>query len=189
MMTECSANPGSIAQLSLLTLNGPLHVTHFQRAVVYRFAEQKKRDQEQADVGNEHSTVILCIGHGTIGNAQSDSQENQSAEEQEIAPLAAEICTNRRNLTTVWAPGQVVLQCVEQERIVTVTAGNAAHAGHRQQRWRHRTRRQVDDAFAVGPRARHPLGRALADQQTIAGAADILFARRSISNWRSLIAL
>lgn len=87
------------------------------------------------------------------------------------------------------APGQVVLQCVKQERIVTVTTGDATHTGHRKQRWRHRTRRQVDDALAVGPRAGHPLGRALADKQTVAGAADILFAGRSISNGRSLMAL
>lgn len=73
MMTEYSANPGSIAQLCLLTLNRSFHVTHFQRAVVYRLAEQKESDQEQTDVGNEHSTVVLCIGHGAIGNAQSDS--------------------------------------------------------------------------------------------------------------------
>lgn len=69
-----------------------------------------------------------------------------------------------------------------QERIVTVTTGDATHTGHRKQRWRHRTRRQVDDALAVGPRAGHPLGRALADEQTVAGAADILFTGRSISN-------
>lgn len=63
---------GSIAQRSRITLNWPFYVTHFQRAVVYRLAEQKKSDQEQADVGNEHSTVILCIGHGAIGNAHAD---------------------------------------------------------------------------------------------------------------------
>lgn len=64
-----------------------------------------------------------------------------------------------------------------QERVVTVTAGDAAHARHREQRRRHRARRQIDDALAVGPRAGDPLGRALADEQTVAGTSDVLLAR------------
>lgn len=63
-----------------------------------------------------------------------------------------------------------------------MAAGNAAHAGHWEQRRRDRARGQIDDAFAVGPRAGHPLGRALANQQTVARASYILLAGRCISN-------
>lgn len=129
-MTQAE-NTANWAHLSRITLNWPIHDTHFQRAVIYRLGEQKKGDQEQTDVGNEHSTVILCIGHSAIGHANTDSKENHGSKKQQIAPFATKICTDRRNLTAVGAPSQVVLQCVKQKRVVTMTAGNAAHTGHR----------------------------------------------------------
>lgn len=114
-----------------ITLDRSFHVTHFERTVVYRFTKQEQCHQKQTDVGNVHSTVILCVGQRAIGNTHTDCKENQSPEEQQIAPFAAKVCTDRWNLATVRAPGQIILQCVKQERIVTMTTGDAAHAGHR----------------------------------------------------------
>lgn len=56
-----------------ITLDRSFHVTHFERTVVYRLGEQKQSDQKQTDVGNVHSTVILCVGHSAVGNTHTDS--------------------------------------------------------------------------------------------------------------------
>lgn len=172
-----------------ILLDRPIHGAHLERAVVYRLAEQEQRHQKQAHVRDVHATMVLCIGHGTVGDAQPNRQEDQPAQEQQVASLAAELGPDRRYLAAVGAPGQVVLQRVKQERVVTVTAGDAAHARHREQRRRHRARRQIDDALAVGSRTGHPLGRALADEQTVAGTSDVLLARRCIPDGRGFIAL
>lgn len=172
-----------------ILLDRPVHGAHLERAVVYRLGEQQQCDQEQTDVRDVHSAVILRVGHGTVGHAESDRQKDQPAQEQQVAPLAAKLGTNRGNLAAVRAPGKVVLQCVEQERVVTVTAGDAAHARHREEGRRHRARRQIDDPLAVGPRTGNPLGRALADEQTVAGTSDVLLARRRVPDGRGFIAL
>lgn len=172
-----------------ILLDRPVYGAHLERAVVYRLAEQEQRHQEQAHVRDVHATVVLCISHSTIGNTQSNRQKDQPPEEQQVASLAAKLGPNRGHLAAVGAPSQVVLQRVKQERVVTVTAGDAAHARHREQRRRHRARRQIDDALAVGPRTGHPLGRALADEQTVAGTSDVLLARWCIPDGRGFIAL
>ena len=49
------------------------------------------------------------------------------------------------------AAGQGVVESVEEEGVVTVGAGHAAHPRHVRQRGRgRRGRRQVDDPLAVG---------------------------------------
>ena len=49
------------------------------------------------------------------------------------------------------AAGQRVVESVEEEGVVTVGAGHAAHPRHVRQRGRgRRGRRQVDDPLAVG---------------------------------------
>lgn len=172
-----------------ILLDRPVYGAHLERAVVYRLAEQEQRYQEQTHVRDVHTTVVLRISHGTVGDTKPDRQKDQPSQEQQIASLAAKLGPNRGHLAAVRAPGQVVLQRVKQERVVTVTAGDAAHARHREQRRRHRARRQIDDALAVGPRTGHPLGRALADEQTVAGTSDVLLARRRIPDGRGFIAL
>lgn len=170
-------------------LDRPVNGAHLERAVVYRLAEQKQRYQEQTHVRDVHAAVVLRVGHGPVRDAQPDRQEDQPAQEQQVAPLAAKLGPDRGHLAAVRAPGQIVLQRVKQERVVTVTAGDAAHARHREQRRRHRARRQIDDALAVGPRAGDPLGRALADEQTVAGTSDVLLARWRVPDGRGFIAL
>ena len=88
---------------------------------------------------------------------------------------------------------------------MAVTAGDAAHSRHGGQRGRGRWgRREVDNPLAVRPRASDPLAAALADEETVAGAADvpreggdkmrtasvqhILSARRSVSDGGGLVA-
>ena len=72
------------------------------------------------------------------------------------------------------APRQRVVQRVEEEGVVAVTAGDAAHSRHGGQRGRGRWgRREVDNPLAVRPRACDPLAAALADKETVAGAADV----------------
>lgn len=72
--------------------------------------------------------------------------------------------------------------CTHEKRVVTVGARDAAHARHRRHRRRHGTRRQIDDALAIWPRTRDALRRTLADQQTVARTAHVLFAGRCVSD-------
>lgn len=44
-------------------------------------------------------------------------------------------------------------------------------------------RSQVDDSFAVGPRAGNPLGSHFADEETVTGASNIFFPWRCILDW------
>lgn len=63
-----------------------------------------------------------------------------------------------------------------------MAAGDAAHARHGGHGRGDGTRGQVDNPLAIGPGASDALRRALADQQTVARAAHVLLARRSIPN-------
>jgi len=47
---------------------------------------------------------------------------------------------------------------------------------------------QVDDSFAVGPRAGNPLGSHFADKETVTGAPNIFFPWRCILDWSGFIA-
>lgn len=69
-----------------------------------------------------------------------------------------------------------------KESVMAVAASDSTHARHRGHGWGDRARRQVDDPLAVGPGAGNSLGGALADEQAVARAPNVLFARRSISN-------
>ena len=93
-------------------------------------------------------------------------------------------------------PGERVVQRIKQKSIVAMCACHPTHSRHiiRRHRaaaagWRARAWRQVDDALAVGPRTRDPLGCSLADEQTIAGTADVFAARRRVTDWGGLVAL
>lgn len=49
-------------------------------------------------------------------------------------------------------------------------------------------RSQVDDSFAVGPRAGDPLGSHFADKETVTGASDVFFPWGCILDWSGFIA-
>jgi len=81
----------------------------------------------------------------------------------------------------VRAPGQGVVQRVEQERVVTVSTRDPTHTRHVGKRGRgRRGGSEVDNSLAVGPWASNSLAAALADEETVAGTPDILAAWRSI---------
>jgi len=63
-----------------------------------------------------------------------------------------------------------------------MATGDAAHARHGGHGRGDGTRGQVDDPLAIGPWTSDALRGALADKQTVAWAANVLLARRSISN-------
>ncbi len=93
-------------------------------------------------------------------------------------------------------PGERVIQRIKQKRIVAMRTGHPTHSRHIIRRhgaaatgWRARAGRQVDDALAVGPRTRDPLRGSLADEQTVAGTADIFAARRRVADGGGLVAL
>lgn len=81
--------------LTRVALNRSFNVTHFKRAIVYRLGKQQQCNQKQADVGDKHSTVIPCIRNGSVCDTDANGQKDQSTQEQQVAPLTAEVCTNR----------------------------------------------------------------------------------------------
>lgn len=58
-------------------------------------------------------STYLRVGHGPVRDAQPDRQEDQPAQEQQVAPLAAKLGPDRGHLAAVRAPGQIVLQRVK----------------------------------------------------------------------------
>lgn len=89
----------------------------------------------------------------------------------------------------MWTPRQSIIDCVEQESVVAVSAGDAAHPGDIGHGGRERAGGEIDDSLAVGTRAGDALRGALADQQAVAGAPHVLLAWRSAADWCSLVAL
>lgn len=69
-----------------------------------------------------------------------------------------------------------------KESVMAVAASDSAHARHCGHGRGDRARREVYDPLAVGPGAGNSLGRALADEQAVARAPNVLFAGRCISN-------
>lgn len=59
---------------------------------------------------------------------------------------------------------------------------NATHSRHRRHRWRNWAWRQINNSFAIRPWTGNALRWTFADQQTIAWAAHVFFARRCIPN-------
>jgi hypothetical protein len=69
-----------------------------------------------------------------------------------------------------------------KESVMAVAASDSAHARHGGHGRGDRARREVDDPLAIGPGTGNSLGRALADEQAVARAPNVLFAGRCISN-------
>ena len=87
----------------------------------------------------------------STGNSDGDSEHDESKDEEDDGARPGELGPNAGNLPAVRAAGQRVVESVEEEGVVTVGAGHAAHPRHVGQRGRgRRGRRQVDDPLAVG---------------------------------------
>ena len=85
-------------------------------------------------------------------------------------------------------PGQSIVESVEEEGVVTVSAGHATHPrniGHGSRGGR--GGREVDDPLTVGSGTRDPLTAALADEETVAGTPHILPTWGSVPDRRGLV--
>lgn len=86
------------------------------------------------------------------------------------------------------APGQGVVQGVEEEGVVTVSTRDPTHARHVGQRGGGRWGGgKVDDSLAIGPWASNSLAATLADEETVTWTADILAARGSVPDGCGLV--
>lgn len=85
-------------------------------------------------------------------------------------------------------PGQSIVESVEEEGVVTVSAGHATHPrniGHGSRGGR--GGREVDDPLTVWSGTRDPLTAALADEETVAGTPHILPTWGSVPDRRGLV--
>lgn len=109
-------------------LNRPLDHAYFHPAIVKRSSEEKTRNEEHPDVGQEDSRVILKerqkgqqsktgrsrkISYHRIrvsrpGDSNANSQKDDAERHVHIAPIPGEVHADRRDLTAVWAPGESV---------------------------------------------------------------------------------
>ena len=84
-----------------------------------------------------------------------DAEDDEAEDQEDDGPRAGKLRADAGHLPAVGAPGQRVVEGVEEECVVTVGAGHPAHPRHIGQRSRHRGRRgQVDDPLAVRPEHR-----------------------------------
>ena len=101
--------------------------------------------------GKRKNIKLNVFGFRT-SNADGDAEDDQAEDEEDDGPRPGELWADAGDLPAVRAAGQGVVESVEEEGVVTVGAGHAAHPRHVGQRRRHRGRgRQVDDPLAVGP--------------------------------------
>lgn len=173
---------------------------HFHGKIIKRAEEKESRKQIKANVQSYQAFVLrkvdLCAERGADSGCQDQKEEYHKHD----ATSAGKLGAHRGQLATERTSRQLIAQSIKQEWIEAVTTSYAAHS------WagdaptsrgtsiiRHGTIVshissgtsssldfcQIDDALAVLARAGDPLGGGLADQETVARAAYILFAIRS----------
>ena len=96
--------------------------------------------------------MIMIIAASLTRYPDGDAEDDEAEDQEDDGPRAGKLRADAGHLPAVGAPGQRVVEGVEEECVVTVGAGHPAHPRHIGQRSRHRGRRgQVDDPLAVRP--------------------------------------
>jgi len=173
----------------LSCLDGPLDEAHLHRAVVQAAKEEQQGNQKCAHIDHVHSTFLLSDRQCTNCNSDSNPKHNQTEDEKDDKPGSGELRAHTGHLSAVRAPRQGVVQCVEQEGVVTMRASDSAHAWNV---WDRRVSRragsQVDDPLTVWARAGDALRAAFADEETVARATHVLTTRGGVADRSRLIA-
>ena len=97
-------------------------------------------------------SVLISALWSLTRDSDGDAEDDEAKDQEDDGPRAGELRADAGHLPAVGAPGQRVVEGVEEECVVTVGAGHPTHPRHIGQRSRHRGRRgQVDDPLAVRP--------------------------------------
>lgn len=171
-------------------LDGALDEADLHEAVVKASQQQEQGHQKCTNVNDVHAAFLRRDLQSPAGDANPDAKDDEPEDEEDDGPGSGKLGPHTRHLPAVRTPGEGVVESVEQEGVVAVSARHTAHPRYiRCGRDGGLARCQVNDPLAVGPGAGDPLRGALADEETVAGATHVLPPWRGVPDGRGLVAL
>lgn len=164
-------------------LDRALYQAHFHHTIVEGPHQQSTCNQECPHVDDIQSPLVVCVWQGPHCDPDTDAENNEAKHEENDRPCPSKLWPYARHLSAVRASGESIVECVEEEGVVTVCTGNPAHTRHLWDRDRGRGGGgQVYDPLTVWPGTGNPLGTAFANEEAVTGTPHILSAWRSIPN-------